>query len=108
VFLSFSYSGAQSATAKFTESVCFANFAIFHAYLIQIYFESKYSKKLRFLDSNTEGLESIGFDIPLYAPNRRHHQRIYCILRYVHLKKQIFWNTLHQKNSCDVYFITAR
>jgi len=59
--------GAQSATAKFIEMICFASFAIFHVYLIQIYFESKYLKKLRFLDWNTEGFESTGFDIPLYA-----------------------------------------
>jgi len=39
---------AKSATAKFIEIICLANFAIFHVYLIQIYFESKYSKKLWF------------------------------------------------------------
>jgi len=55
----------KSATAKFIEIICFANFAIFHFYLIQIYFESKYSKKLWFLVSTTEWFESIGFDIPL-------------------------------------------
>ena len=55
------------ATAKLAETICFADFAIFHVCLIQIYFESKYLKKLRFLDSNTEGFESIGFDILLYA-----------------------------------------
>jgi len=58
---------AKSATAKFIEIICFANFEIFNVYLFQIYFESKYSKKLWFLDSNTERFESIGFDIPLYA-----------------------------------------
>jgi len=58
----------KSATTKFIESFCFANFAIFHVHLIQICFESKYSKKLCFLDSNTEWIKSIGFDIPLYAP----------------------------------------
>jgi len=52
----------KSDTAKFIGIVCFAFFAIFHGYLIQIYFGSKDSKKLWFLDSNTEG-----FDIPLYA-----------------------------------------
>jgi len=62
VFLSFSYSGAQSATAKVIEIICFANFAIFYVCLIQIDFESKYSNKLCFLDSNAGG-----FDIPLYA-----------------------------------------
>ena len=40
--VSFSYSGAQGATAKFIEIICFAKFATFHVYLlIQIYFESK-------------------------------------------------------------------
>jgi len=34
----------KNATAKFIEIICFANFAIFHVDLIQIYFESKYSK----------------------------------------------------------------
>jgi len=58
--VSSSYSGAQSPTAKFIEIIC-ADFAIFHVYSIQIYFESKYSKKLIF------GLKSIGFDIPLHA-----------------------------------------
>jgi len=37
---------AKSATAEFTEIICLDNFAIFHVYLIQICFESKYSKKL--------------------------------------------------------------
>ena len=45
----------------------FCQLSVFHIYLIQIYFESKYSKKLWFLDSNTQGFESIRFDIPLYA-----------------------------------------
>ena len=64
---SFAYSGGQSATAKLIEIICFANFAIFHVCLIQIYIESKYLKKLWGLDSNTEGFESKGFYIPLYA-----------------------------------------
>jgi len=52
--VSFSYSEAQSAIAKFTatakliETICFAGFAIFHVYLIQIYFESKYSEKVSY------------------------------------------------------------
>ena len=33
---------------------CFANFVIFHVCLIQIYYESKYSQKIWFLDSDTE------------------------------------------------------
>jgi len=37
---------AKSATAKFIEIICFASFAIFHVYLIHIFFESEYSKKL--------------------------------------------------------------
>jgi len=55
--------------------------AIFLVSLIQIYFKSKYSKKLRFLDSNTEGFESIGFDIPLYASlvvRRKPLQKTHC------------------------------
>ena len=68
MFLSSSYSGVQKATAKFGETICFAKFAIYHVYLIQICFESEYSKKLLFLDSNTAGFESTGFNIPLYAP----------------------------------------
>jgi len=32
-------------TAKLTETICFAGFVIFHIYLIQTYFKSKYSKK---------------------------------------------------------------
>ena len=43
---------------KTYETICFSEFAIFHVYLIQIYFGSK---QLIF------GFESIGFDIPLYA-----------------------------------------
>jgi len=57
VFLSFSYSKsattkfienecAMSATTTFIEIICFASFAIFHLDLIQIYLQSKYSKKL--------------------------------------------------------------
>jgi len=48
---------AKCATAKFIviaeliETICFVDFAIFHVYLIQIYFESKCSKKILFLDS---------------------------------------------------------
>jgi len=57
----------KECTAKFIGSVCFANFAIFHVYLIHIHLKSKYSRKFLFLDSTAEGLESIGFDIPLYA-----------------------------------------
>ena len=41
--VSFSFSGAQSATEKLIGIICFADFAIFHKYLIHIYFESKYS-----------------------------------------------------------------
>ena len=45
--VSFSYSGTQEEqdTVKFIEFICFANFAVFHVYLTQIYFESKHSKK---------------------------------------------------------------
>jgi len=50
-----------------TETNCFADVKIFHVYLIQIYFEYKYLQELWFLDWNTEGFKSIGFDIPLYA-----------------------------------------
>jgi len=57
----------MSATTTFIEIICFASFAIFHLDLIQIYLQSKYSKKLWFLDSNTERFKSLGFDIPLYA-----------------------------------------
>ena len=46
--------------------ICFADFAVFHVHLIQIYFESKYSEKLWLLDSNTEG-------------------SIICIHNYVHI-----------------------
>ena len=58
----------KSATAKLTviETICFADFEIFHVYLIQIYFESKYLKKLIF-GLNTKGFEFIGFHIPLYT-----------------------------------------
>jgi len=52
---------------KIYSNYWFCPIAVFHVYSIQIYFESKYSKKLRFLDLYTEGLESIGFDIPIYA-----------------------------------------
>ena len=51
-FLSVSFSGTQSATAKFIafaeliQTICFADMAIFHVYLTQNYFESKYLKKL--------------------------------------------------------------
>jgi len=44
-------------TAKIIETVCFADFAIFHIYWIQIYFESKFSTKLWFFYSNTKGFE---------------------------------------------------
>jgi len=36
----------KSATAKFIEIICFCQLCNFHLYLIQIYFESKYLKKL--------------------------------------------------------------
>jgi len=56
------------ATAKLVEVICFADFAIFCIIcLISIYFESEFLKKLLFFYSNTEGLESIGFNIPLCA-----------------------------------------
>jgi len=58
------FRSANSATAKFIEIICFANFAIFHTYLFQIFFESKYSKKLWVLDSKTEGSYAY---IPLHA-----------------------------------------
>jgi len=43
---SYFFSGAQNAAAKFIEIIWFSSFAIFHVYLIQIYFKSKYLKKL--------------------------------------------------------------
>jgi len=36
--VSFSYARVQSATAKLIETICFANFTIFHVYLIQMYY----------------------------------------------------------------------
>jgi len=62
MFLSCSCSGAQSATAKFIETICFAIFAIFQVYLIKIYLKST-----KILIRNTKGFESIGINIPLYA-----------------------------------------
>jgi len=35
----------NSVNTTFIEIICFANFAIFHVYLIQSYFESKYLEK---------------------------------------------------------------
>ena len=46
---SFSYSRVQSATEKCIEIICFANFAIFHVYLIQIYLTSNFAKNSDFL-----------------------------------------------------------
>ena len=36
---------AKSATVKFIEIISLANYAFFHVHVIQIYFESEYSKK---------------------------------------------------------------
>jgi len=40
---------ANTDIAKLIETICFADYAIFHIYLIKIYFESKYSKKMNFV-----------------------------------------------------------
>ena len=67
-------------SAKLTETICFADCS-FSRFFNPNLFRSKYSKKLRFLDSNTEGFESIGFDIPLYASlvvRRKPLQKTHC------------------------------
>ena len=58
---------AKSATVKFIEIISLANYAFFHVHVIQIYFESEYSKKRWILALNTAGFNSTGFDISLYA-----------------------------------------
>jgi len=69
LFIFQSYATAKFiATAEFIETIWFADSATFHNDLMQIYFESKYSKNW-FWDSNTKGFACIGFDIPQCIPN---------------------------------------
>jgi len=63
----FFFTGAQSATENLLELSVLPTLQLFHIHLIHVYFESKYSEKLLFLNSNTEGFESTGFDILLYT-----------------------------------------
>ena len=98
VLLSFSYSVAQIVTAKVVEIFVLPILQFFCLFLFRIYFESKYSRKMWFLDLNTEGFEFIGFDIPLYAslvgtPFSQSSTLCYEKLYSLTVKKVVIWYT---------------